>query len=336
MRSEQKKKRLRLYIPLAIVIIAVLAGAWLWYRDYSSYITTDDAHVDADNVGITSKILGRITAINVDEGELVKKGDLLAVLDSTDLIAQKNQAAALKKQSQANLNQAEIKYKSDEKSIRVLEVGLERASEDFSRAKIQSEGGVITAEQYDHAVKAYETAVAQLDAAKSQLKVSASMIITAHAAVETADAQVKVLDAQLRNTLLFAPDDGTIARRWLQPGDVVQPGQSVLTLIRSSDLWVVAYFEETKIADISTGQKVKFAIDAFPGVKFSGKVFLKGSSTASVFSLIPASNASGNFTKVTQRIPVRISIDDAGTGNDLSSYNILSGMSAVVKVIRNR
>jgi membrane fusion protein (multidrug efflux system) len=334
MRSEQKKKRLKVYIPLGIVILAVLTGAWFWYRDYSSYITTDDAHVDADNIGITSKMLGRVAFIYADESDIVKQGDLLALLDSTDLIAQRNQALALKMQSQASLNQAEVKYESDGKSIRVLEISLERAKEDFARAKTQSEGGVITTEQFDHAGKAFETASAQLDAARAQLKVSGSVIRSAQAAVETADAQIKVLDAQLKNTRLYAPVAGVIAKRWLQPGDVVQPGQSVLTLIESGDLWVIAFFEETKISEISKGQNARFTIDAFPGVRFSGKVILKGSSTASVFSIIPSSNASGNFTKVTQRIPVRISIESADKKNDVSSLNILSGMSAVVKVIR--
>ncbi len=335
MKEETKKNRLRIYIPLAIVIIIVLAGAWYWYRDYSMYITTDDAHVDADNISVGSKILGRISSIYAKEGDLVKQGVLLADLDSTDLFAQRNQTSALMAQSQANLVQSEVKFSSDQKSIRVLEINLERANEDMNRAKNQSEGGVITAEQFDHIKKAYETASAQLDAAKAQLLVSKSMISSASASVETAKAQVKVLDTQLKNTRLYSPADGIVAKRWLLPGDVVQPGQSVFTLTLSKNLWIVAYIEETNISEIHQGQNVKFSIDAFPDVQFSGKVFLLGSSTASVFSLIPANNAAGNFTKVTQRIPVRISIDRADNNKEISSFNILSGMSVVVKIIKN-
>ena len=335
MKEQIKKSRLKVYIPLAIVILAVVIGAWYWYRDYTRYITTDDAHVDADNVSVGSKILGRISVIHGGEGEFVKEGALLAELDSTDMISQRNQSISVRAQVAANLVQAEAKYSSDRKSIKVLEIGLERASEDLDRAKSQSDGGVITTEQFEHIKKAHETALAQLDAAKAQLTVSRSAISAASAAVETANSQVKVLDTQLRNTKLFAPADGVIARRWLLPGDVVQPGQSVFTLTISKNLWVVAFLEETKISDIRQGQKVIFTLDAFDGIKFSGKVFLIGSTTASVFSLIPANNASGNFTKVTQRIPVRISIDKAENNQDLSSFNILSGMSAVVKIIRN-
>ncbi|MCX6255595.1 MAG: HlyD family secretion protein [Bacteroidia bacterium] len=335
MKPESKNNRLRVYIPLAIVIIVVLAGAWYWYKDYSQYITTDDAHIDADNVSIGSKILGRISSIYGIEGDLVKQGTLLADIDSSDLHAQKNQFVALKAQALANFAQSEAKYSSDQKSIRVLEIKLERADEDMTRSKSQSDGGVITPEQFDHIKKAYETASAQLDAAKAQLMVSKSMISSASAAVETADAQVKVLDTQLKNTRLYAPADGILAKRWLLPGDVVQPGQSVFTLTMSKNLWVVAFLEETKISNVHTGQSVKFTIDAIPGVKFNGKVFLVGSTTASVFSLIPANNASGNFTKVTQRIPVRISIVSADNNKEIPSFNIFSGMSVVVKIIKN-
>jgi membrane fusion protein (multidrug efflux system) len=335
MKSESNNKRLKVYIPLALVILMVLAGAFYWYRDYRRFITTDDAHVDADNVSVGSKILGRISAIYADEGDVVKQGSLLAVIDSSDIFAQRNQTVAARAQSQANLVQAEVKYSSDQKSIKVTEIALERVTDDLARAKSQVEGGVITIEQFDHIKKAYETASAQLDAAKAQLLVSKSMISSASAAVETADAQIKVLETQLRNTRLYSPDDGIIAKRWLLPGDVVQPSQSVFTLTISKNLWVVAYLEETKIEDVRTGEKVRFTIDAVPGVKFYGKVFLVGSTTASVFSLIPANNASGNFTKVTQRIPVRISIDSTDSKKEISAFNILSGMSAIVKIIRD-
>ncbi len=334
MKEESNNKRLKVYIPLAIVIIGVLIGAWFWYKDYSMYITSDDAHVDADNVSVGSKILGRIATVYAQEGDKVIHGALLADLDSTDLLAQRNQVIAMKAQSQANFNQAKTKYESDQKSLKVLEIGVDRASEDLNRAKSQLDGGVITQEQYDHINKSFETATAQLEAAKSQLLVSKSMISSAAASVETTDAQIKVLDAQIRNTKLFAPADGVLAKRWLMAGDVVQPSQSVFTLTLSNNLWIVTYLEETKIAEVHAGQKVKFTIDAFPDLKFNGKVYLVGSSTSSVFSLIPANNASGNFTKVTQRIPVKISIDSTDDNVDLSALNILSGMSAVIKIVK--
>jgi len=335
MAQNPKKNKVKVYIPLGIVIIAVLVGAWYWYRDYSGYITSDDARIDADNMTVGSKMLGRIVAVYAQEGDFVTKGKLLAELDSSDLVAQRNQAIAIKEQALTNLGQANAKFVSDQQSLKVVEINLERAREDLDRAKKQSEGGVITDELYDHIKKTYEAASAQADATKALIAVSKSQITSASAAVETANAQIKVLDTQLKNTRLWSPGTGVIAKRWLLPGDVIQPGQSAFTLTDDSRKWVISYLEETKISEIKNGQDVKFTIDAFPNVKFYGKVFLTGTSTASVFSLIPASNASGNFTKVTQRIPVRISIDSASNGKDISSFNILPGMSAVIKITRN-
>lgn len=334
MAQKLKNNKIRVYLPLGIVIIAILVGAWYWYRDYSRYITTDDAKIDADNITVGSKMLGRVVAVYAQEGDIVAKGKLLAELDSSDLIAQRNQTMALRVQALTSRSQAEAKHVSDQQSLKVVEINLERASEDLDRAKKQSAGGVITDEQLDHITKAYEAAVAQTDAAKALISVSKAQITSASAAIETAEAQIKVIDTQLKNTKLWSPADGVVARRWLLPGDVIQPGQSVFTVTDNSKKWVIIYLEETKIAGIYDGQDVRFTIDAYPHVRFHGKVFLTGTSTASTFSLIPSSNASGNFTKVTQRIPVRISIDSAENGKNISSYNFLPGMSVVVKITR--
>jgi membrane fusion protein, multidrug efflux system len=334
MKQDQKKNKLKVYIPLIIVILVVMSGAWYWYRDYSMFITTDDAHIEADNITIGSKILGRVASVHSEEGDSVSFGKLLVELDSSDLIAQKNQALAMLSQAEASLNQSEVRYASDQKSIRVQEITLEKAKEDLQRANEQYSGGVITQEQFDHTKKAFESAEAMLDAAKAQLNVSRSLISSAAAAVKTAGSQIMVLETQLKNTKLYSPANGVIAKRWLLAGDIVQPGQSVFTLTDGKAKWVIAFLEETKIGEISTGQEVRITIDAFKHRKFSGKVFLVGSSTASVFSLIPANNASGNFTKVTQRIPVKISIDEVDGGKDFSRYNIIPGMSAVVKFVR--
>jgi membrane fusion protein (multidrug efflux system) len=334
MKQDSKKRKIGIFIPAGVVIVIMLGAAWFWYRDYALYFTTDDAHVDAYNITVSSKMLGRITAVYADEGDIVTKGKLLALLDSSDLVAQKRQASAVMEQARVSMNQAEARYASDQKSLRITEIGLDRAAEDLERAKKQAAGEVITKEQMDHISKAYEAANAQFEASKALLLVSRSQIRTSEASVVTAGAQVKVIETQLKNTKLYSPANGLVAKRWLLPGDVIQPGQSVFTVTDTGNLWVVAYLEETKISGIEKGQKARFTIDAFPHVRFSGKVFNIGTSTASVFSLIPPSNASGNFTKVTQRVPVRISIEAADNGKDISSFNIKSGMSAVVKISR--
>lgn len=330
----KKEKNRKVYIPLVLIIALVLGGVIYWYIDYSKYIKTDDAHVDADIVGVSPKILGRISQLYADEGDSVKQGELIAVLDSTDLVAQRNQAIAGKQLAEASVLQSRAKYESDIQNNKVLEIALSKTKEDFDRAKSQFEGSVITKEQYDHAKKALETAQAQLEAAHSQANVSKSQIQTAEASVETAQAQINTISTQLNNTKLFAPCTGVIGKRWLMPGDIAQPGQSIFTIVNGSKLWISIFLEETKLESLKIGQSVLFTIDTYPDATFTGKIFTIGSNTASQFSLIPASNASGNFTKVTQRVQLKISIDGMTEGKKLSDYRILSGMSAIVKIIR--
>ncbi len=331
----KKKANLKVYIPLIIVVLGIIIGGILWYQDYSKYFTTDDAHVESDNVSVSSKILGRISKIYAEEGDSVKAGMLLAVLDSTDLLAQKQQAIAAKAQTEASKAQSEAKYISDQSNIKVLEVGLGRAQEDYDRAKSQYAGEVITKEHFDHAKSTLETAQAQLEAAKSQLQVSKSQITTSQKTIESSIAQIEVINTQLNNTKLYAPTNGIIAKRWLLAGDIVQPGQSVYTINNNNKYWVIVYLEETNVGKLHLGQKAKYTIDAFPDVVFIGKIFSVSSNTASEFSLIPANNASGNFTKVTQRVPVKISIDATEKGENLSLFHFLSGMSSVVKIVKD-
>ncbi len=330
----EKKRNLKVYIPLILVVAIVLVGGTYWYIDYSRYIKTDDAYVTSDVVTVSPKIMGRISKLYAEEGDSVQQGQLLAELDSTDLLAQKQQLKAAKMQTETGKLQAEAKYDFDVKNADVLKINVERTKEDFDRAKTQFNGGVTTKEQFDHAKKAYETAQAQYEAAKTQLTLSKTQIKSAETAVNTSDAQLEVVNTQLRNTRLYAPASGVIAKRWLLPGDIANPGQSVFTVNNNAKFWIMIYLEETKMEKLKIGQAAKFTLDTYPGVTFTGKIFLIGSTTASQFSLIPASNASGNFTKVTQRVPVKISIDGTEEGKNISDYRLMTGMSAVVKIIK--
>ena len=331
---KEAKINWKMYVPLTVVVIGLIAGGIVWYLDYSSYLKTDDAYITSDNVSVGSKILGRISRLYVDEGDSVSEGQLVAELDSMDLLAQKQQIIASKLQTEAAKLQAEAKLVSDQKSIKVLEIANEKADEDFQRAKTQYAGGVTTKEQFEHAKRANETAQAQLDAAKAQLLVSKAQIHTAATSIVGAEAQIGVINTQLNNTRLYAPVTGIVAKRWLLPGDIVQPGQSIFSINDIRNFWVLVYLEETKMETLHVGQDVEFTIDAYSGVKFTGKVFMISPSTASQFSLIPPNNASGNFTKVTQRVPIKVSIDGVENGTSLSSFQFRTGMSAVVKIIK--
>ena len=330
--KNNKGRRFRAYGALTLVVAALIIFGWQWYKRYTTFISTDDAYVDSDKVAVSPKILGRIAMIYAAEGDSIAKGELLVELDSSDMVAQKQQAMAQKNQAVAAFSQSEAKYNFDLLSIKVQEVALEKAKEDQDRASVQYESKILTKEQYDHARKAYESAQAQLEAAKAQVNVSKSMIESAQSTIKTAGAQVSTIETQLHNTRIYAPSSGRIAKRWQLPGDVAQPGQPIFTITKDSALYITSFFEETKVAYLHLGKKVGFTLDAFPGVTFSGEVTYIAANTASQFSLIPPNNASGNFTKVTQRIPIRISILDWDKKDKYPTLRLVAGMSAFLKI----
>lgn len=330
----EKKKDLKIYIPLTVAVALVLAGAIYWYIDFISYIKTDDAYVTSDVVTVSPKIMGRIGVTYVEEGDAVKAGQLLAELDSTDILAQKTQLYNSKTQAEVAKTQAEARLVLDQKNTEVLRIAMDKNKDDFARITAQYNGGVVSKEQFDHQKKAMETAQAQYEASKAQLKLSETQITSGEAAIKTAGSQIDVVNTQLKNTRLYAPADGIVAKRWLQAGDIASAGQSVFSVNKSTKYWVNIFLEETKVETLHNGQEAIFTLDTYPGAVFRGKIFMIGSTTASQFSLVPASNASGNFTKITQRIPVKISIDSIEKGGKLSDYRLMTGMSAVVKIIR--
>lgn len=329
-----KRRKIRAYIALILVVAALILFGWQWYIRYTTYITTDDAYVDSDKVSVSAKIMGRIAKSYVAEGDSVTKGMLLVELDSSDMVAQKRQLIAAREQATAASSQAEAKYNFDQLSIKVQQVALDKAKEDYDRAALQFKGNIITREQLDHAQKAYESAQAQFEAAQAQIKVSKSMIESAKSSIKTAGAQVSTIETQLRNTRIYAPATGIIAKRWALPGDVAQAGQPIFTITKDSALYITAFFEETKIAHLFIGKPVTFTVDAFPDVTFTGQVTYIAANTASQFSLIPPNNASGNFTKVTQRIPVRFSITDWSPKDKYPNLKLVSGMSVLLKIHR--
>jgi len=296
-------RRRRVIIPLAILVALALGGAWYWYVNLRGYITSDDAYVDANRVAISSKILGRVARLAVDEADSVTAGEVLVTLDSTDLSAQMAQATAALALAR--------------ESVTLSRVNLARAQDDFRRADQQFKTAVITKEQYDHARSA-------LDAAGAELGISVSR-------VGTAQAQVGVVRAQLDNCTIVSPVNGKVAKRWVLQGDVVQPGQPVFTVYDGSQIWVTANLEETNLGALKLGDDVGISVDSYPDRIFGGKVFQFGGSTAAQFSLIPPNNASGNFTKVTQRVPIKISIEERTPGV-ASRAVLLPGMSVEIRI----
>jgi len=245
-------------------------------------------------------VLGRITDLAADAGDTVISGMTLVSLDSSDLHAQRLQSLATIHAMEAN--------------VAVAKVSIERAEEDFLRAQQQFTDKVIPKEVYDHAQKELQTAKVRCSAAEAQ--------------VVTAKSQLGIIAAQLLNLTVAAPIDGIVAKRWVMAGEVVQPGQPIYTLYDTKSQWITASFEETKLRTLHLGDVVQISVDAYPHVAFTGKVIQFGTNTAAQFSLIPPNNAAGNFTKITQRVPVKIAINPTGNPDT----RLLPGMSVEVRV----
>jgi membrane fusion protein (multidrug efflux system) len=298
-------RKKRVLLPILFLLIAIVLVVGYWFLYLRGFVSTDDAFVDGNQVDLSSRILGRINRLTVDEGDTVKEGELLVQLDDSDLRAQEAQ------------EKENIKY--NQQNVSLAEVSLKRAQDDFRRTAGLFRDSVATSEQFDHAQKT-------LDMAQAQYKI-------ALAQVSTSKAKLNVVQIQLQNSKILAPMKGVVAKKWVMPGDVIQPGQPILTIYDLENLWVTANFEETKLASIRLNDKALISVDAYPGIPYEGKVILIGAVTSSQFSLIPPNNASGNFTKVTQRVPVKISIETLQhPEGKYDPAKLLPGMSVQVKI----
>jgi membrane fusion protein (multidrug efflux system) len=239
----------------------------------------------------------------VDEGDTVLQGQVLVYLDDSDLRAEEAQAKASFALAQEN--------------VLLAKVNLDKARDDFVRASTQFKQNIIPKEQFDHAGSEYEASKARSGIAGAQAK--------------AARAQLGIIETQLKNTIITSPMNGVVSKRWVLVGDVVQPGQPIFSVYDLKNIWVTANLEETSLAALRSSDKVDISVDSYPDLTFTGKVFQIGSNTASQFSLIPPNNASGNFTKITQRVPVKISISRSG-GDPRQKVDLLPGMSVEVKV----
>ncbi len=295
------KDKKKIYPVLGAVILLFILCLWYWRFNIYPYESTDDANIEGVLVSVSPEVTGRIMEQYVDEGDRVKTGELLLIIDGTLMQAEKERAQAM------------VQNAIDE--MKLQQVKVELAWQDFLRSKLEFDKQVISPEQMDHQQKGLEAAKAALAAMESQVAVQ--------------EANLKAIQKKLDKCRVYAPCDGNIGKRWHFPGDVVREGQTVFSLFDLTSIWVTANLEETKLGSIRFNNPVKIHLDAYPHLDFEGNVVFVGAGAASEFSLIPSNNASGNFTKVTQRVPVRISIRSPYA--DESLY-IRPGMSAEVKI----
>jgi len=321
-------RRLPLIIGIALVITLATWGVrrYLYSRNH---VSTDNAQVDGHITAIAPRIAGFIDRVLVEENQHVKAGDTLVVLDRRDLQNRLEQAEADLRnaeaavgsrrsagEAQAQLQATRAQAASAQASIAAAEANYRQASADYERYKGLAASKIISAQQLDAALSARDAAAANLEAARRQAAAAGSQVSASGAALRGADARLASAQSavdnarlQLSYATLLAPSSGVVAKRNAEPGALVQIGQNLLSLVPDENVWVTANLKETQLAKVRVGDEAEFTVDAYPGRTFQGKVESLSPATGARFALLPPDNATGNFTKVVQRVPVRIAVD---------------------------
>ncbi|HEX5004767.1 MAG TPA: HlyD family secretion protein [Gemmatimonadales bacterium] len=338
-------------VPLILLALFLVLGggwalrAWLFGR---THVSTDNAQVDGHITPVAPKVGGFVTRVAVEENQPVSEGDTLVVLDPKDATARLLEAVANLAQarslagsnSRAGQMQAQVagsraNAAGAQATVVSAEASLRKAEADVARARQLATTQVVSAQQLDAAEAAYAVAAAQLEAARRQAGAATEQVTASMAALQGADARLAAAEAavetarlQLGYTTVLSPSDGIVARRKVEPGELVQPGQTLMTVVPTADVWVTANLKETEIEDVTPGDSATFRVDAYPGHTFRGAVVSLSPATGARFALLPPDNATGNFTKVVQRVPVRIAVAPEPTG----AYPLRPGLSADVTI----
>lgn len=360
---ENNTKRTKKKSSFAFPIIfggLILIGAIFGYRTYvhgTTHEDTDDAQIATNMSPIISRISGYVKEVKVRDNQMVHKGDTLVVLDNHDellILAQAKAALATANSNVAtakasanatsqNINTSKAAIATADAQIEAAKVNVWKATQDFNRYANLIKDHSITQQQYDAALAAKQAAEKQLQVLRDQRNQVAQQVNVIASQTDASSSQIGVADAMVKQrsvdvekaklnlsyTIITAPEDGYVSKVPVQPGQFIQAGAQLFSLIRDNSVWVVANFKETQLTKMVEGQKVKIKIDAFPDEKLEGVVSSFSPATGSTFSILPPDNASGNFVKVVQRLPVRI--DFTNLNKDLAK-KLRAGMNVKVEV----
>ena len=335
------KKIILRFVALAFVAAAAVFG-WHWLTEGRFMETTDDAYVDGDITAMTPKVAGHVIEITVVDNQHVKAGDVLLRIDDADYRAKLAEAKAVLAARRATLAQLDDKVAVQQAvllqagaGISAAKAGLTLSRQDLERTSRLVKEDFVSRQRYDtqaaeaaKAVASLQGSNAQATAAKRQLAVLEADRDVAEAQVAQAQAQLDQAQTDLEATVIRAPVDGIIGNRIARLGNYVRPGQQLLSVVPVRSVWIDANYKETQLTHMHSGQTAHIKADAFPDVDLIGTVDSFAPATGSKFSLLPPENATGNFTKVVQRLPVRIVL---AADNPLVG-RLLPGMSVVVRI----
>ncbi len=342
---KHRSKKVLSYI-ITIAVIAV-AGVWVGSKFYHGVNIefTDNACVERQIVPINSRVQGYIKEIRFKEFQSVKKGDTLVVIDDADMRlnvararADYQNAVAGRSVADRSVASASADVAVREASITEAKVLMEMAETDLNRYRKLLAEDAVTRQQYDgvltdyEAKKArYEMLVRQRSATSSMVELNRQRISQSEAGIELARALLETAELNLSYTVILAPCDGFTSRKEIQEGQLVQPGQTLLDIVDSGEVWVAANYKETQLKHIALGSQVKIIVDAIPGVTFNGEVAAISTATGASLSLLPQDNSAGNFVKVRQRVPVRIEFTSDNSPEDLARLGAGMNVECSVK-----
>jgi membrane fusion protein, multidrug efflux system len=351
-----KKKNARFIIVLALLIVGGAAFGITKYIHALHHEETDDAQVEANISPVIPRVTGYIREVKVEDNQYVNKGDTLVILDNRELQIKLEQAEAALMTAKTNLQVAQASSSAAnagiassragvstvDAQIETAKVNVWRATQDYERYANLIKDHSITQQQYEQALAAKQTAERQLQvlvqqrkqassqtsAVASQSNATSQQVSVANAMIKQREADVEDAKLHLSYSILTAPEAGFVSEINVQPGQLIQAGQSLFSIVLNQDLWVVANFKETQFNKMRVGQQVTVHADAFPNHDFKAKLSSFSPATGSRFALLPPDNASGNFVKVVQRLPVKIEFNS----QDSLVKQLRPGMNVYVDV----
>ncbi|HUA67271.1 MAG TPA: HlyD family secretion protein [Candidatus Saccharimonadales bacterium] len=321
-KKDAAKKRLsRILTTVAAFMIAAGAGVY-YYMFVLPYQSTDDAFIEGYVIPIAPKVPGYVDQLLITDNQEVKKGDVLLEIDSRDYETSVAQARADLDAARSQLVESQAQVKASQAKVSEAQAGVaaadaenQRAADDLKRYQ-SVDSSAVSRSAFDAAQSRARAAKADLTAAQSQVQAAEAEVALSQASVETATASEQQAEARLQQaelnlsyTKVIAPEDGRVTRRVVEQGAYIQPGQSLMAIV-PHEYWVIANFKEIQLTHMRIGQPVEIKVDAYPSHKFKGHVQSIQNGSGARFSLFPPENATGNYIKVVQRVPVKIVFDD--------------------------
>src|ERR1700754_252431 len=330
------KSRRGFFLKLLVLVLVLAAIGWtVWYYvDGRWYEDTDDAYVNGNVVQITPQIAATVLSITADDGDLVHKGDVLVKLDSSDaqiaLLSARAELANTVRRVRGLYNNVT----SAQADVAVRQTAVDRARADYNRRRDLAKSGAISAEELSHALDTLTSAESSLASAKQSYSTSKGLVddtvVASHPDVRAAAAKLRSAFLDQARTVIVAPVDGYVAKRSVQLGQRVQPGAALMAVVPLHQVWIDANFKETQLTHMRIGQPVDVTADVYGSdVVYKAKIRSLGIGSGSAFSILPAQNATGNWIKIVQRVPVRVVFTDP---KQLEEKPLRLGLSTKVTV----